>query len=188
MSATFDSRRRVLTFPSLFPGVDSATAAQLKSMVASRTHRDQPDHKRLDARRARLTGTVRKGDFSLSIEIRGRNHQYAVTKALNLINELFLSLHEGHPEYLVERFGISTSDRHCGHHDTADLSAGNGRSLTAKLDAAAAQLAKGQANPAMNQLGAFINETNALIHSGRLPASGNALSDLAQRIIQSMSL
>ncbi len=108
LSATFDSRRRVLTFPSLFPGVDSATAAQLKSMVASRTHRDQPDHKRLDARRARLTGTVRKGDFSLSIEIRGRNHQYAVTKALNLINELFLSLHEGHPEYLVERFGIST--------------------------------------------------------------------------------
>ena len=40
----------------------------------------------------------------------------------------------------------------------------------------------------MNQLGAFINETSALIESGRLPASGNALSDLAQRIIQSLSL
>ena len=107
IGAAFDSRRRVLTFPSLFPGVDTATAAQLKAIVQSRSDRDQPDHKRLDARRARLTSSVRKGDFSLAIEIRGRNHAYAVTKALNLINELFLALHEGHPEYLVERFGIS---------------------------------------------------------------------------------
>jgi hypothetical protein len=107
MAATFDSRRRLLSFPSLFPGVDITTAAQLKSMVASRSDRDQPDHKRLDARRARLTGTVRKGDFSLAIEIRGRNHEYAVTKALNVINELFVMLHEGHPEYLIHTFGIS---------------------------------------------------------------------------------
>jgi hypothetical protein len=107
MSAAFDPRRRTLTFPALFPGVDRATAGPLKSLVASRTDRDQPDHKRLDARRARLTGALRKGDFSLSIEIRGANHEYAVKKALNVINELFLSLHEQHPEYLVERFGIS---------------------------------------------------------------------------------
>lgn len=107
MAATFDSRRRVLSFPLLFPGVDTTTAAQLKSMVASRSDRDQPDHKRLDARRARLIGTVRKGDFSLAIEIRGGNHAYAVTKALNLINELFVMLHERHPEYLVHAFGIS---------------------------------------------------------------------------------
>jgi hypothetical protein len=80
----------------------------LRATVESRTGREHPEHKRLDARRARISGTVRKGDFGLSVEIRGRNHAYAVTKALNLINELFLALHEGHPEYLVERFGIST--------------------------------------------------------------------------------
>jgi hypothetical protein len=107
MAATFDSRGRVLTFPSLFPGVDTATAAQLKSLAASRSDRDQPDHKRLDARRARFASALRKGDFSLSIEIRGNNHDYAVGKALNLINELFLWLQERHPEYLIERFGFS---------------------------------------------------------------------------------
>ena len=42
-----------------------------------------------------------------AIEIRGGNHAYAVTKALNVINELFVMLHEGHPEYLVQSFGIS---------------------------------------------------------------------------------
>ncbi len=108
MRAVFDSRGRVLRFPVVFPGIDKSTAALLKSIVESRADRDQPAHKRLDARRARMTGTVRKGDLSLTVEIRGQNHRYAVTRALNLINELFLALHEGHPEYLVERFGIST--------------------------------------------------------------------------------
>jgi hypothetical protein len=108
MHAVFDPRGRSLRFPALFPGIDKQTGAQLKSIVTSRASRDQPAHKRLDARRARITATVRRGDFWLSVDIRGHNHAYAVTRALNLINELFLALHEGHPEYLVERFGIST--------------------------------------------------------------------------------
>ena len=61
----------------------------------------------MDARRARLACTVRKGDFSLSVDIRGRNQEYGVRKALNLVNEMFVALHEGHPEYLVQQFGIS---------------------------------------------------------------------------------
>ena len=106
--AMFEPRRGALRFPSLFPGIDRASAAELRSIVTSRANRDQPAHKRLDSRRARITGTVRGGDFSLAVDIRGGNHAYAVSKALNLINECFLELHEGHPEYLVERFGIST--------------------------------------------------------------------------------
>jgi len=106
--AVFDQSRSVLAFPSLFPGIDKTTAAELTGLVTSRTRKDLPDHKRVDARRARLTATMRKGDFSLSVEIRGRNHDYAVKKALNLINEMFVELHERHPAYLVERFGIST--------------------------------------------------------------------------------
>lgn len=108
MAATFDARRRVLSFASLFPGLERATAVQLRSLVASRTARDQPSHKRVDGRRARITSAVRNGDFSLTVEIRGRHHAYAVQKALNLVNELFLDLQERHPEYLIERFGLST--------------------------------------------------------------------------------
>ncbi len=110
MHAVFDAQRSVLTFPTLFPHVDprSAMAAELKVLVVSRTLKDQPAHKRLDARRARLTCAVRKGDWSLGLEIRGANHEYAVRHALNLINELFLALHASYPEYLVEQFGLST--------------------------------------------------------------------------------
>ena len=76
-------------------------------MVAARSTRAVPDHKRIDARRARLACAHRKGDFSLSVDIRGRNQEYAVSKTLNLVNEMFVALHEGHPDYLVQHFGIS---------------------------------------------------------------------------------
>lgn len=110
MHAVFDPRTGVLTFAALFPGVDrsSALAAGLGSLVAERSMKDQPPHKRIDARRARVTSAIRKGDWSLAMAIRGANHQYAVRHALNLINELFLALHAGYPEYLVEHFGLST--------------------------------------------------------------------------------
>ena len=43
----------------------------------------------------------------LVVTVRGRNHAYAVRHVLNLVNELFLYLHESYPEYLIERFGLS---------------------------------------------------------------------------------
>ena len=109
MRAVADARTRTLTFTSLFPGIGRAApaVAMLDALVASRTARAQPAHKRLDGRRARVASRVTRGDWSLIVNIRGANHQYAVQRALNLVNELFLSLHESYPEYLVERFGLS---------------------------------------------------------------------------------
>ena len=107
MRATFDPTAGTVKFPSLFPGVDTDAARDLKSILASRRHRSQPRHRRIDARRARVSGTLNAGGFGLVVEIRGRNDGYAVRHALNLINELFVALQERHPEYLVERFGFS---------------------------------------------------------------------------------
>jgi hypothetical protein len=106
MRASID-RRGVLAFPALLPQASPAIVAEMKSMVAARSTRNVPEHKRMDARRARLACTLRKGDLSLSVDIRGRNQEYAVSKTLNLVNDMFVALHEGHPEYLVQHFGIS---------------------------------------------------------------------------------
>lgn len=106
MHASID-RRGVLTFPALLPQVPPDIVAELKVVVAARSTRAVPDHKRIDARRARLAPVVRKGDLTLSVEIRGGNHEYAVKKSLNLINDLFVALHERYPEYLVQHFGLS---------------------------------------------------------------------------------
>jgi hypothetical protein len=110
MHARSDPRRGTLSFPALFPqaAASPAMAAELKALVAERSTRSIPDHKRVDARRARLTATITKGDFSLAIAIRGANHEYAVKRSLNLINDLFVMLRERHPEYLIEHFGLSS--------------------------------------------------------------------------------
>jgi hypothetical protein len=110
LQAAFDPRRNVVTFAALFPGVEarSPMAVDLGALVASRASRTLPAHKRLDARRARASCAIRRGDWSLAVHIRGANHEYAVRKAVNLVNELFVLLQETYPDYLVERFGLST--------------------------------------------------------------------------------
>ena len=96
-------------FDALFPGLQrsSRAARGLNAIVAMRSSPRQPAHKRLDRRRADVSGTIKGGDWSLVVTVRGRNHAYAVRHALNLVNELFLFLHESYPEYLIERFGLS---------------------------------------------------------------------------------
>ena len=107
VAASFDPRTRTLKFPAIFPRVDKRTSEDLKAVIAMRADRDQPAHKRLDARRAKVTISIRKGEASLASQIRGSNHEYAVKTTLNLINEMFVMLQEHHPDYLIHEFGLS---------------------------------------------------------------------------------
>lgn len=109
MTVRFAPRHRMLTFDALFPAARSVpgVAQALKREIGARTSARLVPHKRIDARRARLTSPIRAGEVSLRVDIRGRNGEYAVRAALNLVNELFLLLHECYPEYLVAQFGVS---------------------------------------------------------------------------------
>ncbi len=109
MGAMFDASRAQLSFRRLFPRVvaGSAMAADLRGVVAARADRDQPAHKRVDRRRLRLSSNLRRGAWSLEVTVRGANHAYAVRTALGVINDLYLTLLERHPEYLIEHFGLS---------------------------------------------------------------------------------
>lgn len=109
MAATFDAAGSRLSFRALFPEVPagSAMAADLHSVVAARAERDQPAHKRVDRRRLRLTSSLRRGAWSLDVTVRGANHEYAVRTALAVVNDLYLTLLERYPEYLIEHFGLS---------------------------------------------------------------------------------
>jgi DNA/RNA endonuclease G (NUC1) len=67
------------------------------------------------------------------------------------------------------------------------LSAGNAISLTAKLDAAKKQLDSGNTNAASGQLGAVLNELNAMVRSDRLAETDAApVRSLVQRVLQSI--
>jgi hypothetical protein len=110
MKLSYDARRRRLTFPALFPGVEpgSTIAGRLRAAIDARSTPEVPAHKRVDRRRARMTCTVAGSGLSLAIDVRGANHEYVVRRALNMINDLFLLLHETYPDYLVQRFGLSS--------------------------------------------------------------------------------
>ncbi|HMI48608.1 MAG TPA: DNA/RNA non-specific endonuclease, partial [Gemmatimonadaceae bacterium] len=72
--------------------------------------------------------------------------------------------------------------------DRSGVSSGNVNSLNSKIDAAQAQLAKGNTNPAANQLQALLNELDAMIRSGRVTAAdAAALKSMVTRVILSIS-
>jgi hypothetical protein len=106
---THDPARRVLAFASLFPkvGARSPIASALRDVVAARSTRRVPAHKRLDPRKVQARCAVRHGDFALTMRITGADEADAVSQLLNLVNELFLVLREAYPEYLVAQFGLS---------------------------------------------------------------------------------
>ena len=105
----YNPARRVLSFKCLLPRITgrSAMVKDLRALVGDRATRRVPAHKRLDARKARASCAVRGGCFALTMTIAGPNESYAVSQLLNLVNELFLVLHESYPDYLVAEFGLS---------------------------------------------------------------------------------
>ena len=61
--------------------------------------------------------------------------------------------------------------------------------LQVKLDAAKASLDRGNETPALNQLGAFLNQVSALVRSGQMTAAqGAALTAYCNRVIAAINL
>lgn len=108
MTIAYEPKSRRLSFRNLLPGVGKypGLVAGLKRIVDDHRGPAVPAHRRIDARRARVTGSIRRGNFSLTMQVRGRHGDYAVQRGLNLVNQLFLLLHANYPEYLVEWFGL----------------------------------------------------------------------------------
>lgn len=108
MTLVYDPRTAALTFRNLLPRVGSTASLRkdLYELIDGLRARAVPVHKRIDARRARVARSTRGGDFSVTLVVRGRHHEYAVEKGLNLVNDLFVLLHSTYPDYLAEQFGL----------------------------------------------------------------------------------
>lgn len=108
MVVTFDPAANLLVFKNVLPGIGrmADVAAAVKAEIANRSSRGLPAHKRLDGRKAKVSATVRAGDLSVVAAVRGAHQEYGVRMGLNLVNELFVLLHETYPDYLMENFGL----------------------------------------------------------------------------------
>jgi len=108
MTLFYDPRTATLTFRNVLPRVGSTASLtkDLYGLIDERRTRAVPAHKRIDARRVRMAGSTRRGDFSLTLVVRGRHHEYAVQRGLHLVNDVFVLLHSTYPDYLTEQFGL----------------------------------------------------------------------------------
>lgn len=108
MVLAFDPAAGTLVFKHVLPGIGrmADVAAAVKAEIAHRSSRALPAHKRLDGRKAKVAASTRGGDLSVVMTVRGAHHEYAVRMGLNLVNELFVLLHETYPDYLAEHFGL----------------------------------------------------------------------------------
>jgi hypothetical protein len=107
---SYDRTAHALIFKRLLPAAGSypGLSGELKRVVDEHQGRAVPQHRRIDARRVRLRCALRRGDFSLTLTVRGSHHAYAVQRGLNLVNQIFLLLQANYPEYLIECFGFSS--------------------------------------------------------------------------------
>ena len=103
-----DTERGVLRFRRLLPNVPARSEIyrELKSFVADRHDKALPEHRRIDRKRAVASCSTRQGNFSLQVEVRKREYEYAVNRIVNLVHELFVYLKDAHPGYLAESFDV----------------------------------------------------------------------------------
>ena len=110
LRVTFDANRDTLTFQDLLPAMprDSGLARELKDYIKGCTAEDRPEHRRLNPERLGVAFRNRRGNLSLIFRIQPGDHEYGVRKAVNLVNEIFLSfLALYHAPYMVKHFQAS---------------------------------------------------------------------------------
>jgi hypothetical protein len=109
-----DARRKTLSFKNLLPNVpvDSELNASLKALVKLRSsiskkkkEEGDPEHRQLDSKRVSVRYSNHRGQVSLIFTVAENEYQYAVQKALNLVNEIFVGvLNARFPEYVARHF------------------------------------------------------------------------------------
>jgi len=105
----FDAGRGALSFRKLLPHIPAGSDvdAGLRAFLKSCSSPDRPEHRRIDPARVAVRYSNRRGAATLTFQAVGNDFEYAVKKAINLVNEIFLGfLNADHPDYMARHFSI----------------------------------------------------------------------------------
>jgi hypothetical protein len=106
---TFDAKRQAITFKKLLPEVapGSDLDAGVKAFLKGCSSADRPEHRRVDRDRLTVGYRNRRGTVSLTFRVPGVDYEYAVRRAIYLVNELFVGfLNLRYPEYMIKAFRL----------------------------------------------------------------------------------
>ena len=108
VTAVYDPETDALEFRNLLPDVPAASPmySALKAFIRGRADPQLPDHRRIETGRATVKCSNRKGNVSIVVSFKKGGREYGVTRAVKLVNEIFLSFLRGpYFDYMVANFG-----------------------------------------------------------------------------------
>ncbi len=104
----FNADRSRLEFRDVLPNLPAKEPMykDLRRFVKGRCDAELPEHRRIAPERLRVKSRNRKGSVTLSVESLDADWDYAVSKALKFVNEVFLGFLRGpYHEYMVKNLG-----------------------------------------------------------------------------------
>ena len=106
----YDKTRRSLTFRNVLPHIPARSAmyVELRAFLQHRHSTQLPEHRRVDARRARVSCTNRGGSVSVTVTFRGQQPEYGTRTAITVVTDIFKDFlaDERYFEYLTEHFTL----------------------------------------------------------------------------------
>ena len=106
MQLVVDTDKECMTFKDLLPNVASKSIIQkdIKRFLQARYDDALPEHRRVDSKRGEISCTNRRGALSLSLNVKGGQYRYCLSKIVNLTHELFVHLGDYHDDYMCLNF------------------------------------------------------------------------------------
>lgn len=81
--------------------------ADIKAFLKGCSSDARPEHRRLDPKRVAVRYSNRRGSASVTLQVVAGDYEYAVKRAINLVNELFVGfLNVRYPEYMIRAFRL----------------------------------------------------------------------------------
>jgi hypothetical protein len=106
---TCNPQQGKLVFVDLLPRIvnNSLIHREIKAFLKERSSPMLPEHRRVDPLRVTVKSRLVDGVLSLEMTIADGDYNYATTKLINLVHELFLFLNEHWADYMWENFQVS---------------------------------------------------------------------------------
>jgi hypothetical protein len=104
----FDAKTKTLRIPVVMPAVAAAMYAHYKEFVKERCSDAEPEHRRIDRRKARVRTACKGGKVGLSMVAVDGDVEYALRKLIHLVHETYMVfLYDGrYYSYLIDTFDL----------------------------------------------------------------------------------
>ena len=103
-----DETAGTIRFKNIVPNAPAGSElyGELKCFLRERSDPSLPSHRRIDPKRAEVSWSNYRGKVSITLEVKNNQYAYGASKAINLVNEVFIYLNSHFVEYMWETFNV----------------------------------------------------------------------------------